>query len=386
MATDNVPAFHYDVLPSEPHHVRLLRLLPLSGAHIQVSLDTFAHDTCPEYEAVSYAWGPPTDINTILVNGGTLEIRRNLWHFLDIVSRGQLRHPEEELFYRPHFLWIDQISINQSLTLEKNHQVQQMASIFKRASRVIMWVGPGCEGEQDVLRRLFVAKAAFSVSENDLDRSCDEGLTLRSQEKELLEKELDAFSTLFSQPYWTRLWTVQEMLLAKSRILGFGHYCMDWFELFKFKTIFSLWNYASCIDVPRDHALSNTVIRDHLWAMGGYEPLPADLCSVLNRYSSLACEDPRDKVFGLLALVRSGDVPAIDYSRPPSEVFWTAIAVLRTDIQTYSLRDSQMVAFLGPLASAMGVTGFEPNAISFTDFEAEAVWHPSLRLVWPGQK
>ena len=47
-----------------------------------------------------------------------------------------LRHPDE----RP-YLWVDALCINQADDVEKSAQVQEMLSIYKKASKVVAWIG-----------------------------------------------------------------------------------------------------------------------------------------------------------------------------------------------------------------------------------------------------
>lgn len=41
------------------------------------------------------------------------------------------------------YIWIDAISINQDDYVERNHEVLKMGQIYNSASRVIIWLGPG---------------------------------------------------------------------------------------------------------------------------------------------------------------------------------------------------------------------------------------------------
>jgi hypothetical protein len=63
----------------------------------------------PKFEALSYAWGEPGDEGTIIVNGMTLSIRKNLYDALH-----HLRHTGNSLFLEKRTLWINKISIGNS--------------------------------------------------------------------------------------------------------------------------------------------------------------------------------------------------------------------------------------------------------------------------------
>lgn len=75
----------------------------------------------PPYRAISYTWGPPSPTRGILVNDAEIEIRDNLFQFLDVLSR----MPDLGGYY-----WIDQLCIDQTNLKERNHQVKKMRDIF----------------------------------------------------------------------------------------------------------------------------------------------------------------------------------------------------------------------------------------------------------------
>ena len=68
----------------------------------------------------------------IVINNVETRIGRNLWEALY-----NLRHEEEE-----QLLWADAICINQHDLAEKARIVPQMSLIYRRASVVIIWLGP----------------------------------------------------------------------------------------------------------------------------------------------------------------------------------------------------------------------------------------------------
>lgn len=84
-----------------------------------------------EYEALSYTWGSAHKQYDIEISGNTLPITENLHLALQ-----HLRHPEED-----RILWIDAICIDQDNVGERGHQVRQMASIYERVVRAIIWLG-----------------------------------------------------------------------------------------------------------------------------------------------------------------------------------------------------------------------------------------------------
>jgi hypothetical protein len=55
-------------------------------------------------------------------------------------------HLQESDLSRVH--WVDAICINQMDENEKEHQIQFMAAIYAKASRVIVWLGEAQENDQ----------------------------------------------------------------------------------------------------------------------------------------------------------------------------------------------------------------------------------------------
>ncbi|KAH7629769.1 heterokaryon incompatibility, partial [Sordaria sp. MPI-SDFR-AT-0083] len=54
-------------------------------------------------------------------------------------------------------IWIDAICINQGDNEEKGHQVQSMAKIYAKASRVIVWLGEKAAGSDQGLEEIRIA-------------------------------------------------------------------------------------------------------------------------------------------------------------------------------------------------------------------------------------
>ncbi|OAL48996.1 hypothetical protein IQ07DRAFT_487871, partial [Pyrenochaeta sp. DS3sAY3a] len=112
--------------------IRILELLPgEKNDYIQCRLSITTRDEAPEYEALSYVWGDPSDKRIILCNGKRLKIPTNLRDLL---------HRMRDLSNIKH-LWADAICINQSDIKEVGHQVRQMSSIYSAAERVVVWTG-----------------------------------------------------------------------------------------------------------------------------------------------------------------------------------------------------------------------------------------------------
>ncbi|KAH8591970.1 heterokaryon incompatibility, partial [Bisporella sp. PMI_857] len=112
-------------------------------------------------------------------------------------------------------LWVDAIRISQEQNDEKLHQVAQMRSTYKSASRVLVWLGPSSENSAsgfDLMEA--IATHLFPVD--------DSGNTVHRD----IELSLDALTgilELLQRLYWYRMWIVQEIAVAsKDPVVGCG--------------------------------------------------------------------------------------------------------------------------------------------------------------------
>ena len=133
-------------LESDTDQIRLLALLPgkvgeeeIRCKEVRVNLkDNVA------YEALSYTWGNPHTTHCITFESKPFPVTENLYFALE-----QLRPTEV-----PRYLWIDALCIDQLNDVEKSAQVQLMGDIYKRASRVLIWLGKA-EDDSDLAMDFF---------------------------------------------------------------------------------------------------------------------------------------------------------------------------------------------------------------------------------------
>ncbi|EPE32754.1 hypothetical protein GLAREA_07888 [Glarea lozoyensis ATCC 20868] len=185
--------------------IRILRLSPgMDRDPIKVSLQPVnLDDAVSQYDALSYVWGSDFIAHAIDVDGCSFAIRDNLFKFL-----ASIRDPEESLN-----LWADAICIDQKNTKEKNHQVQQMGRIYKGSRATRLWLGQGDKNVDSFLH---------SIAESQYKPPNESTVLKPSQRSELSSEQNDkiAFSRglhwILYNPYWTRLWIVQEVILSPN--------------------------------------------------------------------------------------------------------------------------------------------------------------------------
>jgi Heterokaryon incompatibility protein (HET) len=140
----------YAYMPLD-HTRREIRLLELDSAQnattdITCTLHHVSLNSNPEYAALSYAWGSPSETCMIILQGQETRVTENLFAALQRLAQ----FDKSELSR----LWVDAICINQSHDVEKNHQVELMSDIYKRASQVLVWLGPADEPSVRAMRQL----------------------------------------------------------------------------------------------------------------------------------------------------------------------------------------------------------------------------------------
>ena len=266
------------------------------------------------YEAVSYTWGEqnPGNNYTILLNDLPLVVTRNLK-----IALYHLRYEDVG-----RFLWIDALCINQLDTKEKASQVQKMGDIYRRALKVLVWLGQ-----------------AEDYSDLAMDLVANMGHIDLGNIPEVIEdrdtrKAWDALFQLFRRPWWTRSWVLQEIAVARSDpLVGCGHRWLSWsyFELAHNLMMRSLS--TRVLQTPPHTFTILCTIRDYQKEMH-----PARrIGPLLQETIAFEATKPVDKVFALLGLADEDDRLAIelDYSISVQQVY-TQVAkyLLRNNINT----------------------------------------------------
>lgn len=176
-----------------------------------------------KYEALSYTWGDLRLQDSISLNRNITSVTVNLFGALEDIR----------LDHGTRLLWVDALCIDQNNTMERNHQVKQMGTIYKKAKRVLAWLGrPKNLGEVQIAPSIldFLDQYPFKL-----------GLEFSGTPKEKW-MELMALCEL---PYWRRLWIVQEIGLAAEIHLYHGRSYKDWLLFSKIRRSVEHWKYSS---------------------------------------------------------------------------------------------------------------------------------------------
>jgi hypothetical protein len=357
MSTSAYPI--YDTLPDASDH---LRLLTLHGGDvsepIRCTLRTVSFRDKPSYDALSYAWGDSISTKSINVDGFEIQVTANLEQALR-----HLRNVEHD-----SILWVDAVCINQSDASEKSHQVAFMGNIYRECAQVQIWLG--CDSSKcNLTQSSLHTRNAKDESHRAIDpfelvrhfaddrhlsewpcfhTQSDNGRnTIVYEANDEFEIMSEAFIAVAERAWWTRMWTVQEVILPKQ-----GRFIYDTWSM-------SLQTFVDaskdqdqhfnicCTDAARrlPDKLYNILHGVMVTAILIYSGrIRDDYGNVLRfslqrqhvNYGDRACKDRRDKVYGLLGIINELFLKP-DYTRPIEEVFLRATChMLSEDSSTLS--------------------------------------------------
>lgn len=318
-------AFSHQPLVYWKSQIRLLRVEPDLYGPIRCSVEIFDLAKAPAYAALSYTWGPEFPTYDIWIDDKVLSVRQNLYQFLKCRRRERKKHFR---FEKDLYIFIDQICIDQSDPEERNRQVQLMSQIYSKCWQVIVWLND----EQGQCAR---AAQAFGHP----------------------AKRTVSLAKLLCNDYFTRLWIVQELLLAPSIcVFTPGNTWLSWPTFVEITrevvtgAPLSAEEAAAWCSVPVNTSrlvlMTSKFARDRQINPHGLEAphqlswyrfaakaktrtSSKELLEILS-FSANICQEPRDKVYGIMNLLRVERQLTVDYYKPVYDVFREAIIELHS--------------------------------------------------------
>ncbi|KAI1748115.1 heterokaryon incompatibility protein-domain-containing protein [Xylaria castorea] len=169
--------------------------------------------------------------STIICNGKVMQVQHNLYDALLHLRQKQ-----------PVDYWIDAICINQRDPQERSGQVQMMGRIYRSAALVTVWLGTL---PASLVKDLDIFIGALASQSDDtgeqepppltqqwamhkfIAMSPDTGLPdMSSENLSIVASAVDVFfwpaAYLFSRRWFSRLWVIQEMCLAREIVFFLG--------------------------------------------------------------------------------------------------------------------------------------------------------------------
>jgi hypothetical protein len=294
-------------------------------------LHTFSVHECPPYTALSYTWGSSERLAPILLGGQQFLVRENLWSFLDTMR----------LLGRWRLFWIDAICIDQSSNRERSHQVAMMRQIYAQAALVVVWLG-GVADSSDLAVE-YIANGA-------------QGILLpgapRNECVQIKENLISALRKLLERPYWSRIWTVQELMVAKDTIFFCGQKSFTWRQVASIRQRTKNGD-DDCID---SSAITGSpgwlmVAQKTIWESQPQNDRWIPLPELLKTYRDHQSTDPRDRVYALLGLA-PGNLVEVDYDVSLENLFFKVLnAIIRDPV---SRRSHNALSCMNALQKMLG--------------------------------
>ncbi|KAF7547280.1 hypothetical protein G7Z17_g7844 [Cylindrodendrum hubeiense] len=267
----------------------------------------------PAFDCLSYVWGSQEDPEPAFVETssgetiGSVKLGPNLASALH-----HLRYEDN-----PRALWVDVICINQKDPDEKAVAVKCLSKMYSLTTRVVVWLGPEENDSSTAISLLAHVGAqvettldGFRLTSPDADEptwyDIDVDLPFKLDEWEAIED-------LVSRPWFTRVWTVQEIVLAnRLTIVHAGSAVISW-ALFR--------RAVECILDKKTIPKGRTSLGMARTAIVNGTERP--LAQILKRHGGRSCLDPHDKVYGILALTPPKFLAEIvpNYEKPVADAY-----------------------------------------------------------------
>jgi hypothetical protein len=292
---------------------------------ISLIIERTSLDEKPVYDALSYVWGPQIPSYTVECNGGCLAIGGSLRDALLAFRKSDA----------PLTLWIDRIAINQDDVAERTQQVNLMADIYRSASLAVIWLGPADSSSESAfgfINDLTIQMLEFWKTQKSRNyaeaRTADHPL----QQPPLEAPVWSAVRSLLQRPWFSRVWTFQEIVLAQKAVLHCGANMMTWQRLEAFLVCLRTWSEGPNAEDSRLKGDEKSLLeivkaRSILHRPEAHKPEDSQvflgLFPLLESLRIRQATDPRDKVFALLNVANDAKDSNLkpDYTKSPTEVY-----------------------------------------------------------------
>lgn len=278
------------------------------------------------YDALSYFWGPRNATETIYLDDRPYLITATLYLALQSLRSTQASR----------LLWVDQICIDQggNAIAERNCQVQRMGEIYKGADTVIVWLGKATRSSSivfDAVSRVNDDAIELSNSDQEPDSIPERSIfnSIQGEAVKYLNRHMGdheirnvlatEMSNLLRNSWFSRIWVVQEAVLAKRLILRAGRQQVSWGRFVS--CLRSLQSNTKIKAVDALPVFDIEMLRNDGFKIGGQA---TDILKLLIAFRGRQASDSRDKIFGLLGLIspRPSEVTfSADYSKSPEQIF-----------------------------------------------------------------
>lgn len=334
--------------PLKHNEIRVLELLlGDKAAPILCHLRHVEIEYYDEFEAVSYTWGNEQYSRSIRFKSGTLAITPSLEAALRV-----FRHPvpgalgwafehvrrffgsdswRHTLIPGTSYLWIDAICINQEDLDERNRQIKVMGEIYRRAKRLLIWLGVESNNSDVAMNFLSMAGETREMTDHIY-------VDWLRENAAQFQQIFESIMALLSRPCFTRAWILQEYVLGvdNSTLFYCGKRCLPRKNLSMelFDSLYERWENFNIAQDPtsqltatEQHSHMAKVFQKRCWRLVSLmrSELKHELLVSNKEVSMKAAKsrrdpklsivywleldrrcratDPRDKVYSILGLV-----------------------------------------------------------------------------------
>ena len=309
----------YSYTPVACNHFRLLYVSSDEGEP-SYDIRHVSIESPPTFSALSYTWdGQSPDRSLHLDDGATLKVTHNveraIYH-LNMLSKS-----------KSYAIWIDGVCIDQENLKDKEAQVPLMGKIYTAAVRTVVWLGESTPQIEEALKASGALLSVLSKAPEviALDERMMSSYGLPPVESQFWE----SLGHVLARSWFSRLWVLQEAVLAREIIFICGNTGIDFDILVNVVeglekislTALPLFN-TKIEHCPRGIVSPMTIsgLRKHFVQ----SPRKCIEFTVLLLSSSdRGCSDPRDRIYALLGM--SGpelqENVQIRYDVPPTEIY-----------------------------------------------------------------
>ncbi|KAF2001710.1 HET-domain-containing protein [Amniculicola lignicola CBS 123094] len=316
-------------------------------------------------------------------------------------------------------LWIDSICIDQTSIPERNQQVKHMGEIYTKAQRVVVWLGEKTAKSEiafKYIEKLAGAAIISNVRARDhafhmlLARMKEEGKQCAGPNIPVLDCLMQ---DVFSRTWFTRLWTIQEVALARKTIVVCGNTEIS-FEVLVYgsNVIAKLQAEPGSENTLTEHGVFSNSIALHNRLVQAIEhnrspetkmfrisvarptenPAPLRRSTILELARGKNATEKKDKVFALYGLFEALNIIIIgevDYRHSLADIYvYETIAAMQED------RSLDMFYSLTNKSDALGLPSWipdwsdttSPRCTQYWAFAASGTSIPSSRGPFDGLK
>ncbi|RYP86403.1 hypothetical protein DL770_004908 [Monosporascus sp. CRB-9-2] len=288
--------------------IRLLRLAMgggsdgLEGTFEYCDLDNLGSKVIPEYTAVSYAWGSALKQFSLHItnDGDSSPILLPVSLYLALK---RIRQQD-----RTVLLWIDGICIDQYSIPEKQTQIPLLSKIFQSAKNVFAWIGEEEDGSPEAVQ-LLRNLGEMVLNFRKFAQQPGQAKNVLGINPDYIPREGDktwiAVGNLLQRPWFSRIWIVQEAVLAAELTISCGGETIPW-EVFHAAVSFcfmqELWDRERKCFIADERTQKNILYLGNLRAQArkaGSGELDS-MFRLLQLFHQKDVTKPRDRLFALL--------------------------------------------------------------------------------------